>query len=130
VAVGVEAGNAVPYPDQTIDSEPGSIPNHPVVAAYRAYREKQPAGAMGIPAQAELAALHAANPGAEYFKLSVPGRIEVADNGRTIFKESPDGPHRYLVVDPNDKESITQAFIAMSAVHPAAGGRGGPPRND
>src|SRR5262245_49279290 len=126
VAVGIEAANAVPYPDQSIESEIATIPNHPVIAAYRAYRAKQPAGTSGVPAQAVLAALFAANSSAEYLKLSRPGRIEVAEDGRTAFKESPTGMHRYLVIDPAEKERITQAFVAMSAARPAAGGRGGP----
>src|SRR5262245_36411035 len=125
VAVGIEAANAVPYPDQSIESEIATIPNHPVVAAYRAYRAKQP-GTSGIPAQAVLAALFAANSSAEYLKLSRPGRIDVTDDGRTVFKESPTGTHRYLVIDPAEKERITQAFVAMSAARPATGGRGGP----
>jgi inosine-uridine nucleoside N-ribohydrolase len=124
VAVGVEAGDAVPYPDQSIESELATTPNHPVVAAYRAYREKQPAGASGVPTQAVLAALCAADSSADYLKHSRPGRIEVADDGRTIFRESPAGTHRYLMIDPADKERITQAFVRMSATRPAAGGRG------
>jgi inosine-uridine nucleoside N-ribohydrolase len=126
VAVGIEAANAVPYPDQSIESEMSAMPNHPAVVAYRAYREKQRPGMTGVPVQAVLAALYASDSNAEYLKLSRPGQIEVGGDGRTIFKESAAGTHRYLVVDPAEKERITQAFIRMSAVRPAAGGRGAP----
>jgi hypothetical protein len=68
--------------------------------------------------------LCAADSSADYLKHSRPGRIEVADDGRTIFRESPAGTHRYLMIDPADKERITQAFVRMSATRPAAGGRG------
>src|SRR4029434_8757615 len=56
VAVGIEAANAVPYPDQSIESEMSATPNHPAVVAYRAYREKQRPGMTGVPVQAVLAA--------------------------------------------------------------------------
>ena len=131
VAIGVEAGNAAPYPHQSIESDLASTPNHPIAAAYRAYREEQSgavAAGAGVPAQAVLAALYAANPAAEYFKLSPAGTIEVADDGQSHFKELANGNHRYLIVDPAQKDSLTQAFIALAAVRPAAG-RGGPPRN-
>jgi inosine-uridine nucleoside N-ribohydrolase len=126
IAVGIEAANAVPYPDQSIESEMSATPIHPAVAAYRAYREKQPPGMTGVPVQAVLAALYASDSNAEYLKLSRPGQIEVSGDGRTIFKESPTGTHRYLVIDPAEKERVTQAFIKMSAARPAAGGRGVP----
>lgn len=119
VAVGTEAARAVPYPDQAIESELSTIPNHPVVVAHRAFREKQPAPAPGV-----LAALFAANSNAEYLKLSGPGQIEVTGDGRTTFKESPAGAHRHLIIDPAEIQRITEAVIKMSTVRPAGGGRG------
>jgi inosine-uridine nucleoside N-ribohydrolase len=130
VAVGMEAGNAAPYPDQSIEADFSWSPNHPIVAAYRAYREKQQrgSGASGVSSQAVLAALYVANPSADFLKLSAPGRIEAGDDGITRFRESAGGKHRYLIIDPMQKESVTQAFLALAAARPAAG-RGTPPRN-
>jgi inosine-uridine nucleoside N-ribohydrolase len=129
VAVGIEAGVAAPYPDEAVEASLASIPNHPVVAAYRAYRETQPAGS-GVPSQAILAALYAANSSADYFRLSPAGTIEIGVDGRTSFRETNNGTHRYLVVNADQKERITQAFVGMSAARPSTGGRGGPPRNE
>src|SRR5262249_45999485 len=97
VAVGIEAGSAAPYPDQSIEADYSWSPNHPIVAAYRAYREKQEqtSGATGVRSQAVLAALYAANTNADYLKVSQPGTIEVSDDGRTRFRESACGIHRY-----------------------------------
>jgi inosine-uridine nucleoside N-ribohydrolase len=122
VAIGVEAGSAVPYPVDSMETDFGPDSNHPLVAAYRASRdsEAKTAATSGIPSQAVLAALYAANPGAEYFRLSPPGTIEVADDGRTAFKESATGNHRYLILDPAQKDAIMQAFVAMATVKPAA----------
>jgi inosine-uridine nucleoside N-ribohydrolase len=125
VAVGIEAANAVPYPEQSIETL-SVTPNHPVVAAYRGYRAKQPAGTSGISAPAVLAAVVAANSTAEYLRFSRPGRIDVADDGKTIFRESAGGSQRHVVIDPAEKERITQAFLGMSASRPATGGRGAP----
>jgi inosine-uridine nucleoside N-ribohydrolase len=125
VAVGVEAGNAVPYPDRSIDNDFSWTPNHPVAAAYRAYRETH-RGAEAAPAQAVLAALYAANPNADYWKLSPMGVIEADDDGRTRLRESAVGSHRYVIVDAAQKKTVTQAFIALAAARPGAG-RGVPP---
>jgi len=120
VAVGLEAGKAAPFPDKSLESDIAGIPNHPVAAAYRAYREKEP-GSIG--AQAVLAALYATNATAEYFKLSPAGTIEVGNDGQTRFRESAGGNRRYLIVDPDQKERITEAFVALATVRPG-GGRG------
>jgi hypothetical protein len=102
------------------------MPNHPVVTAFHADRDKQ-SGAP-VPAQAVLAALYAANTTAEYFKLSPAGTIEVTEDGRSHFKESPSGNHRHLVVEAAQREPLAQAFVTMAGAKPSAG-RGGPPRN-
>jgi hypothetical protein len=115
VVVGVETGNAVPYSDQILLE----VPNSPLTVAYRAYREKS-----GVATQAVLAALYAANSKAEYWKLSRPGQVEVASDGRTAFKESSNGTHRHLIIDPAFKDQILEALSKMSVARPATGGRG------
>lgn len=126
VAIGVEAGNAAPFPESSIESGLASIPNHPVVAAYRAYRETE---SRSISTQGVLAALYASNANADYFKLSSPGTIEVTAEGQTRLRESAAGKHRYLIVDPSQKERITEAFVALATIRPGTG-RGGPPTRD
>jgi hypothetical protein len=73
---------------------------------------------------AVLATLYAANPDAEYFKLSPPGAIEVDEYGRTRFIESERGNHHLLTVDATQKDAAIQAFIALAAAKPARGVRG------
>ena len=109
VVIGLEAAAVAPFSDKSIVSEAA---NHPAVAAYRAYQKQHP-GTTQVPAPAALAALYAANSSAEYWKLSRNGRIEVSEDGRTIFKESSAGNHRYLIVDPAEKERIAEAVAAM-----------------
>src|SRR6185295_19197929 len=95
---------------------------HPVVEAYRA-NQAMPYDA---PTQAVVAALYAANSSADYFRLSEPGIISVANDGKTTFAPSPDGKHRYLMVDVAQKERIAKDFttLASSKPAPAPAGRG------
>jgi len=129
VAVGLEAANAARFPDHSIEVDFASLPDDPVIPAYRAYRDTQDKGPGDLAVPAVLAALYASNTGADYFKLSAPGIISVSADGRTRFAESPSGVHRHLIVDPSQKDAITQAFIALATTKPATG-RGAPPRQN
>jgi hypothetical protein len=123
VVVGTEVGNAIPYPAQSIEQDFAWAPAHPVVAAYRANKEMP----YDAPAQAVIAALYVANKTADYFRLSEPGTISVANDGKTAFTPSPEGKHRYLMVDVAQKELITKDFTTLASgkpAPPAAGGRG------
>jgi hypothetical protein len=81
------------------------------------------------PTQAVIAALYIANSSAEYFRLSEPGIISVANDGRTAFAPSPDGKHRYLMLDDAQKDRITKDFTTLASSKPApppqGRGRGG-----
>jgi hypothetical protein len=123
VVVGTEVGNAIPYPAQSIEQDFAWAPAHPVVEAYRANKEMP----YDAPAQAVIAALYAGNASAEYFRLSEPGTISVTGDGKTNFTPSPEGKHRYLIVDAAQKETITKEFTTLASSRPspaAAPGRG------
>jgi len=121
VAVGTEVGAAVPYPAQSIEQDFSWAPAHPVAEAYRA-NQPMPYDA---PAPAVIAALYAANPSADYFRLSEPGTISVANDGKTTFAPSADGKHRYLMVDVAQKERIAKDFTTLASAKPAPSqGRG------
>jgi hypothetical protein len=124
VAVGTEVGEALPYPGASIEKDFAWAPVHPVVDAYRAFK----AMPYDAPAPALAAVLHAVHPEESYFKLSDPGTISVLDDGRTKFTPAADGKHRYLIVDPAQKERITTVYTAMVSAPPAprpGRGRGG-----
>ena len=115
VAVGTELGAAVPYPAQSIEQDFSWSPAHPVVAAYRA-NHSMPYDA---PDPAVIAALYASNPSADYFRLSEPGTITVANDGKTAFAPSAEGKHRYLLLDLAQKERITKDFTTLASAKPA-----------
>ena len=115
VAVGSEVGAALPYPGASIEKDFAWSPVHPIVDAYRAYKPMP----YDAPAAALAAVLYAVHPNDEYFKLSGPGTITVLDDGRTQFTAGADGKHRYLIVDPAQKDRITSVYTTMVAAAPA-----------
>ena len=124
VAVGTEVGEALPYPAASIEKDFSWAPAHPFVDAYRAFKPMP----YDAPAPALAAVLYAVHPDEDYFKLSDPGTISVLDDGRTRFTPSADGKHRYLIVDPTQKERIVSLYTALVSAPPAprpGRGRGG-----
>jgi len=114
VASGFEVGNDLLYPAASIEKDFAWSPAHPVADAYRAYK----AMPYDFPTWDMTSVLYAAKPDEKYFKLSEPGAITVRDDGRTEFKPSPDGRHRYLILDPEQKSRILEAFTTIASAKP------------
>jgi inosine-uridine nucleoside N-ribohydrolase len=114
VASGVEVGQDLLYPASSIEKDFAWTPDHPVADAYRAYKPMPydaPTGDMS-------AVLYAVRPKEGYFKLSDPGTISVLDDGRTKFTASADGKHRYLILDPDQKEKIVRTYTEIASAKP------------
>jgi hypothetical protein len=80
-------------------------------------------------APALAAMLYAVQPDGDFFKLSDPGTISVLDDGQTRFVPAADGKHRYVIVDPAQKERVLETYTAMVSAQPAprpGRGRGTP----
>jgi hypothetical protein len=127
VAVGAEVGDALPYPGASIEADFAWSPAHPVVDAYRSVKPMP----YNASAAALAAVLYAVHPDNGYYTLSEPGTITVLDDGRTQFTPAPDGRHRYLMVDPAQKDQVTALYTALVSAPPAPrptrGRRGGAP---
>ena len=115
VAVGSEVGDALPYPGASIEKDFAWAPAHPIVDAYRALKPMP----YDAPAAALAAVLYAVHPDDGYFTLSEPGTISVLDDGRTRFAAGAEGKHRYVIVDPAQKERIITLYSAMVSAAPA-----------
>ncbi len=115
IASGGEVGDALPYPAESIENDFGWAENHPVVDAYRAYEEMP----YDTPSWDITAALYAVRPDEGHFSASMPGTIRVLDDGRTEFEPSPEGKHRYLILEPSRKESAIRAFREIIGAQPA-----------
>jgi hypothetical protein len=114
IAVGSEVGTAIPFPGASIDSAFAWSPSHPVVDAYKAFQPMP----YDAPATAMAAVLYAARAKANLFQLSEPGTIAVLDDGRTKFTPAANGKHRYLIVDPAQKEAIQKAYVDLTSAKP------------
>jgi len=115
VASGMEVGSALEFPGASIDKEfAEAMPDNPVADAYRAWKPMP----YDAPSWAMSAALYAARSKESYFKLSDAGKISVDDQGRTSFAAAENGSHRYLTVDPAQKEKITTAYVELASAKP------------
>jgi inosine-uridine nucleoside N-ribohydrolase len=115
VAAGDEIGASLLFPASSIEKDFAWAPAHPVVDAYRAYKPMP----YDAPTWAVAALLYAVRPQEGYFKLSEPGTISVLDDGRTKFTPSPEGKHRYLILDPDQKERVIKTYTEIASAKPA-----------
>jgi hypothetical protein len=114
IAIGNEIGDALPFPASSIERDFAWSPNHPVVDAYRAYKPMP----YDAPTRAMSAVLYAVRPQEGYFKVSDPGLIGVLDDGRCRFRAAPSGKHRYLILDPAQKERIVGVYTEIASAKP------------
>jgi len=114
VAAGYEIGADLRFPGASIDKDFAWSQAHPVADAYRAYRPMP----YDAPSSAMAAMLYAVRPKENYFKLSEPGTIIVSDDGRTSFAPSENGRHRYLILDPAQKERIVRTYTEIASAKP------------
>ena len=115
VASGYEVGKALLFPATSIEKDFAWTSEHPIVDAYRAQKQMP----YDAPTWAMAPVLYAVRPEQGYFKLSEPGGIRVLDDGRTRFKPSPKGQHRYLILDPAQKERIIRTYTEIASTKPA-----------
>jgi hypothetical protein len=115
IAVGNEVGEAIPFPGASIETNFAWSPAHPVADAYRAHKPMP----YDAPAAAMVAVLQAVRAKDNLFQLSEPGTIAVLDDGRTKFTRSADGRHRYLIVDPAQKDKVRQIYVEVASARPA-----------
>ncbi len=114
VLCGREVGEALPFPGASMDKEFAWSPAHPVVDAYRAWH----AMPYDTPSQDLAAVFHAVHPDAGLFKVSDPGTIEFASDGRAEFHAAPGGKHRQLIVDPEQRDKIVTTLVEITSAKP------------
>jgi inosine-uridine nucleoside N-ribohydrolase len=114
VASGDEVGASLLFPAASIEKDFAWSSAHPVVDAYRAYKPMP----YDAPTWAMTAVLYAVRPQEGYFKLSDPGTISVLDDGRTKFTPLPEGRHRYLIMDPAQKDRIIKIYSEIASAKP------------
>jgi inosine-uridine nucleoside N-ribohydrolase len=108
---GFEIGQALLFPSSAIEHGFAWTVNHPVADAYRAYMRMP----YDRPTWDLTAALYAVRADSNYFSLSPPGRVTVDAEGRTHFAASPEGRHRYLILDPAQKARTLEALVMLAS---------------
>jgi len=111
---GFEIGIALPFPAECIDHDFAYVKQHPVQEAYQLYQPTP----HERPTWDLTSALWAVRPERGYFQLSGPGTVTVDDKGVTTFKESARGRHRYLILDPAQKERVLEALALLVSEPP------------
>jgi len=114
VAAGAELGDAILFPGASIEKDFAWSTSHPMVDAYRAYKPMP----YDAPTYALAPVICAVREWEGYFKLSEPGTISVADDGHTKFTPSAEGRHRYLILDPEQKERLVKAYVELASAKP------------
>ncbi len=112
---GFEIGLSLPYPHESILNDYKYVEHHPLPESYIVYIPPP----HNRPTWDLTSVLHGVRPEHKYFSTSKPGRVSVADNGLTTFKESAGGPHRYLILEEKQKLRILEALQILSSQPPA-----------
>ncbi len=111
---GFEIGLNLPYPHQSIERDYSYVEHHPLREAYVLYNPPP----HDRPTWDLTAVLYGVRPEHEYFGVSEPGVVTVADDGLTTFSASDGGRHRYLIVDDARKSRILEALQLLSSQPP------------
>jgi inosine-uridine nucleoside N-ribohydrolase len=112
---GFEIGIAAAYPWASIEEDFQYVRRHPIVEAYLAYVPSKP---HDRPTWDLTAVLQAVYPDRGYFQLSPPGQARVAEDGVTVFSPSPEGRHRFLIMDPVQAERVREACVQLTSEPP------------
>jgi len=113
---GFEIGKNLTYPHKSILRDYRYVEHHPLPEAYTLYIPPP----HNRPTWDLTSVLHAVRPEHEYFDVSAPGAVHVADDGLTTFKESAGGRDRYLILREDQKGRAQEALVQLSSQPPAA----------
>jgi purine nucleosidase len=111
---GYEIGLALPYPHQSIEQDYQYVADHPLAAAYMLYSPPP----HNRPTWDLTSVLHAVRPDRQYFDLSEPGEVTIADDGLTTFRKDEHGRHRYLILEDEQRGRTTEALVQLSSQPP------------
>ncbi len=111
---GYEIGIAVPYPHQSIQHDYAYVGHHPLAEAYVLYNPPP----HNRPTWDLTSVLYAVYPDRDYFGLSKPGTVQVADDGLTTLKESTGGKHRYLTLTDDQETRVAEALVQLASQPP------------
>jgi inosine-uridine nucleoside N-ribohydrolase len=112
---GLEIGMAVEFPGDSIERDFAYVTHHPLAEAYKLHTPPP----LGRPTWDLTSVLYAVRPNCHYFDLSPPGRVHVANDGTTSFKPDKAGPHRYLILKPEQQIRVREALTQLTSQPPS-----------
>jgi inosine-uridine nucleoside N-ribohydrolase len=115
---GYEVGAALPYPAVSIERDYAYVRDHPVAQAYIRYQPPP----HNRPTWDLTSVLAAVRPDRGYFDASPPGTVIVEPDGVTRFEPDSAGRHRYLILPPDQKLRVLEAFVQLASQPPAGSG--------
>jgi hypothetical protein len=111
---GFEIGIAVPYPATSIERDFGYVSHHPAAEAYYLYNPPP----HERPCWDLTSALYAVLPDCNYFGLSTPGTVTVANDGFTQFTPAPEGRDRFLNLNDPQITRLKEALVQLASQPP------------
>ena len=117
---GYSIGIAVPYPRQSIARDFRYVQHHIVAEAYLLHSGPN----HDRPTWDLTSVLHAVRPSDDFFALSPPGNVTVADDGFTQFRPNGQGRDRFLKMSPLQGVRVREALRFLVSQPPVAQGEG------
>jgi inosine-uridine nucleoside N-ribohydrolase len=112
---GFEIGVAVTFPAESIERDFAYVAHHPLAEAYVLYNPPPHCR----PSWDLTSVLYAIRPDDGYFDLSPPGRVHVESDGATSFEAENGGPHRYLILRPEQQIRVREALVQLASQPPS-----------
>jgi inosine-uridine nucleoside N-ribohydrolase len=108
---GFEIGEAITISRTQMDRAFRTNPDHPLVHSFILYR----AGWDDLQATFDVTSvLLAIRPDEDYFTLSPNGKVTIDDEECTVFRENPEGVHRFISdVTPEQNVRVQEAFLYL-----------------
>ena len=107
VTSGWEIGNMIPYPHESIENDFGEYGSHPLTVAYCNWGQMP----YDRPTWDLTTVYEALEPKQNLFSYSEPGTIILDELGITHFSPSPEGKHKYIILDEDKKEEAIAALV-------------------
>ena len=110
---GFEIGEHIQHPPASIREDYGYVKHHPLKDTYKFYVGDNPQPTFDL-----SSILFAVRPNRGYYDLSQCGTVSFGDDGKTTFTPSATGKHRYMIVSPEQKAMVREAFVQLCSEPP------------
>ena len=112
---GFEIGIQAMYPWSSIENDFSYVEHHPCVDSFWVYLPPP----YDRPTWDLTAVLYGVLPNRDYFELSAPGRVEVQDDGFTVYTPQENGRDRYLILSNDTQRTrVVEALIDFATQPP------------